>query len=180
MGPFTTMTSRPCHKCSGIGQCVIGKHGCTICKGKGEYHDEKKIEVVIPVGVDTGKQIVVEGCGEQAQSANEIAGDLILEIKVLPDPIFERQGLDLIYRQTFSFKESILGKILNVPLYDGLYTVDIGEHGIIQPNKKYVINGKGMKDGNLILIFQVKYPSNTCLSIECKNEFEALFSKFGL
>ena len=179
MGPFTTMSSRPCHKCNGMGKCISGKSGCVICKGNGEYQEERKIEITIPVGVENGKQIIIEGCGEQAQVSNEIAGDLILEISIIPDPIFERQGLDLIYRQTVSFRESILGKILNVPLYDGLHTTDIAEHGIIEPNKKYIIKGKGMKTGNLILIFQVKYPSPS-LSIECKNEFESLFNKFRL
>jgi hypothetical protein len=34
-----------------------------------------------------------------------------------------------------------------------------------------------MKNGNLILLFQVKYPS-VQLTNECKNEFGALFAKF--
>lgn len=179
MGPFATMTSRPCNKCNGTGQCIVGKPSCEICKGNGEYQEERKIEITIPVGVENGKQIVIEGCGEQIQSPTDVPGDLILEIKIIPDLIFERKGLDLIYRQTITFRESILGKTLNVPLYDGLYTLDISELGIIEPNKKYEIKGKGMKNGNLILLFQVKYPS-VPLSIECKNEFGSLFTKFVL
>lgn len=176
MGPFATMTSRPCHKCSGLGQCIIGRPSCANCKGRGEYQEERKIEITIPASVENGKQIVVEGCGEQMQSPNDVAGDLILEIKIIPDPIFERKGLDLIYRQTLTFRESVLGKTLNVPLYDGLYTLDIADLGIIEPNKAYEIKGKGMAKGNLILLFQVKYPS-VPLSIECKNEIGAIFSR---
>jgi molecular chaperone DnaJ len=179
MGPFATMTSRTCNKCSGMGQCIVGRPSCNICKGRGEYQEERKIEVTIPMSVENGKQIVIEGCGEQMQSPNDVAGDLILEIKIIPDPIFERKGLDLIYRQTITFKESILGKTLNVPLYDGLYTFDIAEFGIIEPNKKYEIKGKGMKNGDLILLFQVKYPTSQ-LTIECKNDFRSLFTKFIL
>lgn len=179
IGPFATMTSRTCTKCGGCGKYIIGNPTCGTCKGKGEYQEERRIDITIPVGVENGKQILVEGCGEQVQSPNDIAGDLILQIKILPDPIFERSGLDLIYRQTITFREAILGKTLNVPLYDGLYTIDIAELGIIEPNKRYEIKDKGMKNGNLILLFQVKYP-NVPLSVECKNEFSALFSKFQL
>ena len=179
MGPFATMTSRPCHKCSGVGQCIVGKASCSICKGKGEYQDERKIEIVIPESVENGKQIIIEGYGEQVQSPHDVPGDLVLEIKIIPDPIFERKGVDLVYRQTLTFKESILGKTLNIPLYDGLYTFDVSELGIIEPNKQYEIKGKGMKNGNLILLFQVKYPL-VPLTNECKNEFGALFSKFGV
>lgn len=176
MGPFTTMSSRPCNKCHGSGRCVNANSSCVVCKGNGEYHEERKIEIVIPAGVDNGKQIFVEGCGEQAHSPNEISGDLILEIKIIPDPIFERDGLDLIYKQTIHFRDSMLGKFLNIPLYDGLYTMDIAELGIIEPNKKYVIEGKGMKGGNLLLIFTIKYP-RSAISIECKNDIEKLFNK---
>jgi DnaJ-class molecular chaperone len=178
MGPFTTMSSRPCNKCCGSGQCVNASNTCSTCKGKGEYQEERKIEVAIPASVDSGKQIFVEGCGEQAQTPNEIAGDLLLEIKVIPDPIFERNGLDLIYKQTISFRDSVLGKTLNIPLYDGLYTMDIAELGIIEPNKKYIIKGKGMKNGNLLLVFTIKYPRSV-ISNECKNEFEKFFMKYS-
>lgn len=179
IGPFTTMTSRTCDRCNGSGKCVIGKSSCSICKGHGDYQEEKRVEIVIPVSVENGKHIIIKGCGEQIQTPNDIPGDLIIQVKIIPDPIFERNGLDLIYRQTITFKDSILGKTLNVPLYDGVYTVDISELGIIEPNKRYEIKGKGMKNGNLILLFQVKYPL-VPLTIECKNVFNALFEKYLL
>jgi DnaJ-class molecular chaperone len=177
MGPFTTMSSRPCNQCGGSGQCVRGNIRCNTCYGKGEYQEEKKIEINIPSGVDSGKQIFIEGCGEQPHSQNEIAGDLIIEIKVIPDPIFERKGLDLIYKQTITFRDALLGKTLNIPLYNGLHTMDIAEFGVIEPNKDYIINGKGMKGGNLILRFIVKYPRKE-ISSECKKEFEEIFRKY--
>lgn len=179
IGPFTTMSTHTCDRCNGSGKCVVGKPSCSICKGKGEYQDERRVEIVIPVSVENGKQIIVQGYGEQIQAPHDIPGDLILQIRIIPDPIFERNGLDLIYRQTITFKDSILGKTLNVPLYDGLYTMDIAELGIIEPNKRYEIKGKGMKTGNLILLFQVKYPT-VPLTIECKNEFDALFKRYAL
>jgi hypothetical protein len=56
--------------------------------------------------------------------------------------------------------------------------MDIAELGIIEPNKKYIIKGKGMKNGNLLLVFTIKYPRSV-ISNECKNEFEKFFIKYS-
>lgn len=182
-GPFTTVTTRPCDTCRGSGQCVKGKSSCSECSGKGEYTEEKKIDLHIPMGVETGKQIVFPGFGEQPQHPGDVPGDLVFEVLVNLDSTFERKGLDLVYKQTISFSESVLGKTVHVPLYDGVYTLHTGTLGIVQPNKPYTISGKGMKTekqtGNLILQFQVIYPTKP-LSEECKQELEPIFKKYDL
>jgi|Laugresbdmm110sd_1035091.scaffolds.fasta_scaffold00005_42 DnaJ-class molecular chaperone len=183
VGPFTTVASRPCDACRGTGQAVKGKSSCTECSGKGDYTEEKKIDLHIPIGTETGKQVVFPGYGEQPQHPGDLPGDLIFEMLVNLDTTFERKGLDLIYKQMLSFTESILGKKIDVPLYDGIYTVHTSEFGIIQPNKQYTISNKGMKTekqtGNLIIVFQVVYPTKQ-LSEECKQEMNTLFKKYDL
>lgn len=182
MGPFTTMTSRSCEKCEGTGQQMKGKKTCSICSGKCDYAEENKLELHIPVGVETGHRVVFKGLGEQPHTRGSIAGDLIFEVKVIPDSVFERVGLDLIYKQQLTFLESIVGKDIEVPLYDEVYKFNTHKFGIIEPNKQYKISGKGMKTdsdnkkGDLVLVFQIKYPDKE-LTDEFKNKIREVFEK---
>jgi molecular chaperone DnaJ len=177
MGPFTTMVTQPCHLCQGCGKISSNNSSCSCCKGKGDFTEEKIIELKIPMGVEMGHNIVFNGLGEQPQLENDIPGDLIFEVFVQPDPSFERSGLDLIYKSSLTFQESILGKKISIPHYDETFDIDIGEYGIIQTNKSYIIQNKGMKTthkkGNLILKFNITYPS-TVLSQDLKNKLEPL------
>jgi DnaJ homolog subfamily A member 2 len=163
MGPFTSMMSRPCHTCRGSGNIPKGKASCQECKGKGEFEEEKRIDIKIPMGVETGHQINIAGCGEQPQQQGDIAGDLIFEILVQLDSNFERKGLDLIYKTSISFKESVLGKVIQIPHYEELIHCNLSEYGIIQPGKEYIIPDKGMKTdtrkGKLIVILNINYPT---------------------
>ena len=100
--------------------------------------------------------------GEQPQKPGDIPGDLIFEILVQPDKAFERRGLDLVHRIGIDFKDSIIGKTIMIPHYDGSYELNTSKFGILQPNKEYTIPEKGMKKdkqkGNLIVIFDINYP----------------------
>ena len=181
MGPFTTMASRPCHMCNGSGSCVKGKRDCSECRGKGEYSEDKKVELTIPMGVETGATVLIAGFGEQPQQPNDVPGDLLFEFLVQMDPVFERKELDLTYRSTITFMESIVGKEIEVPMYDGPVRVDTATLGVIQPNKVYTIPGKGMKTeggkrGALHLIFKVTYPG--VLKKEAREDIGAVLGKW--
>lgn len=180
MGPFTTMVTQPCHICNGTGKINKNNPDCPDCKGKGDYIEERIIELKIPMGVEMGHPIVFQGMGEQAQTENDIPGDLIFEIFVQPDSNFERNGLDLIYKTTLSFQESILGKNINIPHYSGVLSVNSSQFGIIQPNKDYIIHDKGMKTnqrtGHLIIRFSIQYPSQP-LSEDAKNKLRPILDE---
>ena len=162
MGPFTSMMTRACGQCQGSGQTQKSKSNCDLCNGKCEIIEEKKVDIHIPEGVETGNQILAPGLGEQPQQQGDIAGDLIFEILVQPDKIFERRGLDLVHRISVTFKESILGKTIIIPHYEKECLIDSSSLGILQPNKEYSVPEKGMiKDkqkGKLILVFDIQYP----------------------
>jgi len=162
MGPFTTMVTNPCHICEGSGKIPQPNKECESCKGKCEYTEEKIIDIQIPRGVSMGHQVKFDGFGEQAQNEEDIPGDLIFEVFVQPDPIFERNNLDLIYKNKISFKESLVGKMITIPQYDQDIQMDVSEFGVIQPNYDYIIPGKGMKSGskvgNLLVRFTIDYP----------------------
>lgn len=185
MGPFTTMTSRQCDKCEGSGQQMKGKKTCTQCGGKCDYSEEHKLELKIPAGVETGHQIIFKCLGEQPANKKSVAGDLIFEVFVIADSTFERIGLNLIYNCELTFLESIVGKEIDIPLYDEPYKLSSETLGIIEPKKQYKISGKGMKtdtekkNGDLIIIFQVKYPSKE-LTTEFKEDIRSIFEKHSV
>lgn len=181
MGPFTSMMTRPCHVCKGTGNIPKGKASCNECKGKGEYGEEKRIDIKIPRGVETGHQVTITGCGEQAQQPGDITGDLILEVLVQLDQQFERRGLDLVHKCQINFKESILGKTIQIPHYEEPIQINLSDFGIIQPGKEYIIPNKGMvtdnSKGKLIIICQITYPTKV-LNDNQKELFKQAFNHY--
>lgn len=177
MGPFTTMSTQPCHSCHGTGKISKGRKECSVCKGQVDYKEDKHLEINIPMGVEMGHQIKFEGCGEQPISENDLPGDLIFEIFVQPDTRFERDGLNLIYKTKLSFKESILGKTITIPHYEKDIILNLEDFGVIEPHHPYLIPGKGMKTsqkpGDLIIKCTIDYPTKP-YSKEIKEQLASL------
>ncbi|MBI2110768.1 molecular chaperone DnaJ, partial [Candidatus Woesearchaeota archaeon] len=108
-GIFTT--SAPCNKCQGSGQVI--QDPCSECRGKGLLKKNKKIEVKIPAGVDTGTQLRLKGEGEAVR--NGITGDLYVYLFVKKDDTFERRGNDLYTIIPITFSQAALGGSVKVP-----------------------------------------------------------------
>lgn len=166
MGPFTQMSTRPCEVCSATGQVTRGREGCSTCNGQGTYKEEERKEIVIPRGVHNGFQLVMRGYGEQPKREGDIPGDLLFQVIVNDDPNFFRNGNDLVFRSTLSFKEALLGKEIRVPHYADTFVVDTATLGVIQPDKPYIFEKKGMpcnsqgtEFGKLHVVFRVDFPS---------------------
>jgi DnaJ-class molecular chaperone len=164
-GPFTQIINQPCVACQMTGFIIRGRDTCSECKGCGNYTEEKRIEIDIASGVLSGKQIRMEGLGEQRQTHDEISGDLILEIKINDHAFFTREGNDLKYAKRITFKESIIGIKFTIDHFSGPIEIDTRDYGIIQVAKKYEVRGKGMpidgnrgRCGNLIIQFDITYP----------------------
>jgi len=162
MGFITQMMTRPCDKCQGSGMSSSGSCGSCV---NGKKNEEKKVEIDIPKGVQSGYQIVIEGFGEQPVRQNEIPGDIIININVQGHNLFERRDADLLFNSSITFSESVLGKVITIPHFGGDINIDTSRFTIIQPEKKYIIEGKGLPvfkgshSGNLILQFNIKYPT---------------------
>jgi DnaJ-class molecular chaperone len=165
-GIFTQVINQHCGNCSGTGIMTKPQEGCGECKGRGQYNEDKRVELDIPAGVVNGHQIRIAGLGEQKQTTEEVPGDLILHIQVNEHPTFTRHGNDLHYTKTISFTESVVGVQFTIDHFSGSVSVNTLNFGIIQPGKKYEVSGKGLpydnnkqRYGNLHIEFKITYPT---------------------
>jgi DnaJ-class molecular chaperone len=154
MGPMAF--SQPCPSCGGQGG---GSSGCQECNFKTKKHEPLNLELKIPAGVEDGATLVAGGMGEQPQKPDEEPGDLVFHIKIQDHPELMRQGKDLIWSTRISFTDSVNGKVIQVPHFDGSIEVNTSDWGVLDPREDYVIPGKGfVPGGKLRISFNVIYP----------------------
>jgi len=95
-----------------------GTRDITISKqGPGRQTDVERISVKIPPGVDTGSRIRVAGKGQPGTGGGP-PGDLYLNIRVVPHPIFQRHGDDIYIELPITVYEALLGAKVAVPTID--------------------------------------------------------------
>src|SRR5215207_641222 len=85
-------TTQPCPTCHGYGTVI--PEPCVECSGDGRVRATRTINVKIPAGVGTGNRIHLSSQGEVGAGGGP-AGDLYVELQVLPHEIFRREGDDL-------------------------------------------------------------------------------------
>ncbi len=100
----------------------------------------EELSVKVPAGVETGARLRIQGKGG-AGAGGGPAGDLYLEVKVGSDPLFAREGDDLIVERQVSFTEASLGTSLEVPTLDGNRRIKVPAG--IQPGTKIRLKGFG-------------------------------------
>ncbi len=157
MGIQIMMIRQPCPNCSGNGVLHRGCTGCT----RGTVPVDKLVQVRIPQWCEDGHQFVLEGFGHQKVKSSDVSGNLVIRIRVKPDPNFERVGRSLIFRPTISFVESLIGMPLVVPHFDGTTVVDTRQFGVIDPTRVYEVPEKSLK-----IAFKIRYPTRPWTSDE--------------
>jgi len=113
-GFFSVM--RTCPTCAGRGQII--QNPCKNCRGEGRIEKEKKIELKIPAGVETGSRLRVSGEGEAGPGGGP-SGDLFVIIHVKEHEIFERQGANLYSAVPVTFATAALGGEVKVKTLTG-------------------------------------------------------------
>lgn len=79
---------------------------------------QEKITVKIPAGMVTGRKLRLTGKGEPGDGGGP-AGDLFIQSKVLDDPVFKVEGLDLHVDREIRLSDSLLGTTVTVPTVEG-------------------------------------------------------------
>lgn len=104
-------SSSPCPECNGEGT-VIDKP-CKHCHGEGRTRTHERLDVEVPAGVSTGRQLRLRGYGE-AGYRGAAAGDLLVTIQVADHERFVRQGDDLMTDVHVGIAEAALGCTVEV------------------------------------------------------------------
>ena len=123
------------------------------------------VHINIPAGIEHQDVIIVRDAGNTISP--ELKGDIKFIVKINSSgSIFERQGLDLVYKRNITLKESLTGFSIEFPHVSGknINLNNQTNHSIVPPNFRKTIPGLGMiregASGSLIIEFNVVFPES--------------------
>lgn len=177
-----------CNKCGGEGTVVSKDAACLSCHGEGVKQTAKTTEIELPSGIADGSRVMVSGQGDapaiaQSEHVKTHKGDLLIRVRVAPDPNFKVSGKNLVHHVKVPFTTGILGGTIEVPTIDGpslRLKVPSGTgtgRVITVPEKGLPLKNGLSRRGNMLVEFEVTIPkaqNDTQVAI-----LEALADSFG-
>jgi molecular chaperone DnaJ len=131
--------TQTCPTCAGAGR--VAETPCTICGGAGRTLETRDLEIEVPPGIHDGQRIRIRGSGH-AGSNGGLPGDAYVEVRVVRDPRFERDGDDILSQVDLTIVQAARGATVSIPTLDGDNALEF-EAGT-QPGEVRVLRGKGM------------------------------------
>jgi curved DNA-binding protein len=123
--------------------------------------DGRRLQVKIPPGVNDGAKINLRGGGPRGAERGP-AGDLVITVRIKPDPRFERRGADLVTEVPLTLAEAMLGAEVPVPTPIGSVKLRIRPN--TQNGQEIHVRGRGLPKrgggkGDLIVRVRVILPT---------------------
>lgn len=149
-----------CNSCHGTGTVVT--EYCNSCKGSGYQIRSKTVDIELPRGLQSNIGIKLSGIGN---TDKDISGDILVNINVLNDTIFERHNNNLVYLHKIQYYDLILGASFDI------ISIDNQQIAVNVPSgtkDSIVLNGKGIYSifvnngtarGDLVISLQCIIPS---------------------
>ncbi len=115
----------------------------------------RRLHVKIPAGVGDGSKVKLSGAID--------GGDLLINVRVLPDPRFERRGSDLRTELPLTLAEAVLGAEVPVPTPTGSAMLRIRPN--TQNGQEITLKGRGLpkrgstQKGDLMVTARVVLPT---------------------
>jgi curved DNA-binding protein len=127
-----------------------------------ESSSDKYLKVTIPAGVTEGKRIRLRGQGALGKGGGS-SGDLYLHVRLVPHPLFDIEGHNLIITVPIAPWEAALGTKVQLPTLDGKINL------LIKPNsstgQRLRIKERGLvnkpKRGDLYAVLKVVMPEKS-------------------
>jgi molecular chaperone DnaJ len=150
--------SEPCTACNGTGRQIPTP--CPTCDGSGVEIRPREIRTRIPAGVRDGARIRLGGKGE-AGAYGGPNGDLFVNVKVEPHPVFGRRGDNLTITVPVTFSEAALGAQIRVPTLGEPVTLKIPAG--TENGRTFRVKGRGAPIpgggyGDLLVTVEVAVP----------------------
>jgi curved DNA-binding protein len=122
--------------------------------------DGRRLEARIPAGVSDGAKIRLRGAVKDPNGGP--AGDVVITVRVKPDPRFERRGADLVTELPLTLAEALLGAEVPVPLPAGSVKLRVRPNP--QDGQEIRIPGRGLpkrggEKGDLVVRTRVVLPT---------------------
>ncbi len=136
-GFFTV--ARPCPQCKGEGRTISSP--CAKCGGDGRKEQQRKLDVKIPAGVDTGARLRLTGEGEHGRRGGG-AGDLYVVMVVEDHETFQRDGFDVLSELSVPYTQAVLGASVEVETLHGGVQLDIPSG--TSPGKVFRLKNQGI------------------------------------
>lgn len=108
--------SKPCAHCGGTGR--VGQTRCRACGGQQVEMRAETLTINVPAGLADGARIRVPSKGHVGRNGGE-HGDLYIDVRVAPHPIFRRDGDDVHVVVPIAVHEAALGAKVEVPAPEG-------------------------------------------------------------
>lgn len=157
LGSFTSVAV--CPACRGSGKAP--ENPCAECRGGGVAEKQEALEIFIPRGIRDGETLKITGKGD-VSPGGRTAGDLYIEIRVIPDSVLRRQGDDIIMSLSLKVSQAALGDTVDLDTLDGSIRLKIPEG--TQPGDILSVRGKGAwrasgyGRGDLLIEIKVETP----------------------
>lgn len=134
--------------------------------------DGRPMKVRLPAGVSDGESIRLRGKGRPGGQGGP-AGDLVLEVQVLPDARFTREGEDLHVRAPITLGQALRGTTLEVQGLTEPLRVRVPAGS--QPGAKLRLRGKGVarkgrEPGDLYVTLDLRLPELAPEQLESLSE----------
>lgn len=168
---FELQVSQPCETCGGDGQLDLG--ACPSCGGLGHSRANKSVEISIPGDVRDGQVLRLRGLGQPGAGA---AGDLLLQIHLVPDDVHRMRAEDVEADVVIAPWEALDGTKVDVKLQKGTASVRIPPG--TRAGARLRLRGHGLarpsgERGDLILVVRLALPETL------STEQQAMLRKLG-
>jgi DnaJ-class molecular chaperone len=119
------------------------------------------LEFRLPAGVEDGQRLRLKGYGQPGEAGAD-PGDMYVIVKVVPHPLLERDGKDIICTVPLTLTQAALGSEIEVPSATGVerLTVPPGT----QPGQRFRLAGRGVADaagtpGDQYITVEIEVPT---------------------
>jgi molecular chaperone DnaJ len=137
LGQMVNITA--CPRCNGEGRVISTP--CHACKGDGRLREDRRIQVAVPAGIETGQRIALDGQGEAGPRGGP-PGDLFVVVGVREEADLVRHGTELYVEVPVTFTQAALGAKVPVRTVDGSEEVEVPAG--TQSGQEIRLRGRGM------------------------------------